>query len=92
MRLAIHYYLMQTWTADQCRQAQHDAPAVAASQARHARTPERDHRVSWLPAKVARRMPWALGGSPSTAESDRPAGTPGRRPWPAVQAARLPER
>jgi len=92
MRTALHYYLAQTWTADQCRQARRDAPALAENQARHTRTPERMHRVSWRLAIVARRMLLALGGNPSIAVSDRSANTPRRRPWPAVQIGRLPER
>ena len=35
MRAAFHYYLTQAWTADRYPQAHRDAPARAASRARH---------------------------------------------------------
>ena len=46
------YYLAQTWTADRYWQAQHDAPARAASRARHSRPSPRAHRARGLPAVV----------------------------------------
>jgi hypothetical protein len=64
MRSAYLYYLAQTWTADRNRQARRDAPAGAASQARHSRPCPRAHRARGLPAAVARRMRTVLGGSP----------------------------
>lgn len=44
MGSALLYYLAQTWTADRYRQAQHDAPARAASRARHSRPSRRPSR------------------------------------------------
>jgi hypothetical protein len=61
MRTATLYYLAQAWTADRYRQAQHDAPARAASPARHSRPAP---RTRGLPAAVARRLRTALGDSP----------------------------
>ncbi len=48
-------YLVQAWTADPYRQAEHDRLARAASRTCHTRTPRRRHRVRGLPAVVARR-------------------------------------
>jgi hypothetical protein len=62
MRPAFLYYLVQTWTADPYRQAQREAPARAASQARRTCTPRRGYRVRRLPAVVNRRMLTMLGG------------------------------
>jgi hypothetical protein len=50
MPRALLDYLAQTWTADRHRQAQRDAPARAASHARHPRPSRRAHRVRGLPA------------------------------------------
>ena len=61
MGSALLYYLAQTWTADRYRQAQHDAPARAASRARHPGHPGAD-RARGLPAVVARRLLTMLGG------------------------------
>jgi hypothetical protein len=64
MPRALLYYLAQDWTADRYRQAQRDAPARAASQARHSPPAPRAHRARALPAVVARRLRTVLGGSP----------------------------
>jgi hypothetical protein len=64
MRTASLYYLAQAWTADRYRQAQRDAPARAASRARHARPVPRAPRTRGLPAAVARGLRTVLGGSP----------------------------
>jgi hypothetical protein len=62
MRALILYYVVQAQAAEQHRQAQRDASARAASQARHPRTPRRVHRARTLPAVAARRMRTVLGG------------------------------
>ena len=62
MPRALLYYLAQTWTADRYQQAQRDAPARAASHARHTRPPRLRYCVRWLPAVAARRMLIVLGG------------------------------
>ena len=62
MGSALLYYLAQTWTADRYWQAQPDAPARAASRARHSRPSPRAHRARGLPAVVARRLRTVLGG------------------------------
>lgn len=64
MRAALLYYMAQTWTADRYGQAQRDAPARAASRARHSRRSPRAPRARELPAVVARRLRTVLGGSP----------------------------
>jgi hypothetical protein len=62
---SIHYYLAQARIADLHRQAQRDALARAASQARRARTQRRRHPVGALPGVMARRVLTLLsGGSP----------------------------
>ena len=61
MGFALLYYLAQTWTADRYGQAQHDAPARAASRARHSRPPPRPSPRG-LPAVAARRLRTVLGG------------------------------
>jgi len=63
MRPVILYYcLVQARAADPHRQARREAPARAASRARHAGTPRRGYRARRLPAVVARRVLTALGG------------------------------
>jgi hypothetical protein len=62
MRAAFLCYLIQAWTADRYPQAQPDAPARAASRARHARPSPRAHRARGLPAVVARRLRIVPGG------------------------------
>jgi hypothetical protein len=65
MRAAIVYYLVQARAAELRRQAQREAPAWAASRARHPRTSRRGHRARGLLAVAARRMRTVLaGGSP----------------------------
>ena len=82
MRPVILYYcLVQARAADPHRQARREAPARAASRARHAGTPRRGYRARRLPAVAARRVRWAA------AAGDRP-GSPG--PAPAPAAARRP--
>ena len=63
MPSALLYYLAQTGTADRHRQAQRDAPARAARQARHPRPSRRAHRVRGLPAVMARIRTVPGGGS-----------------------------
>lgn len=58
----LHYQLAQARVADLHRQAQRDAQARAAIQARRARAPQRRHPARKLPAVVARRVLTALGG------------------------------
>ena len=62
MPRALLYYLAQTWTADRHRQAQRDAPAQAARQARHPRPAPRAHRARGLLAEVVRRVRTVPGG------------------------------
>jgi len=62
MHPLIVYYLVQARTAELRRQAQRDAPARAASQARHTRTARRGRRARGLPAVAARRVRTVLGG------------------------------
>ena len=62
MRAAFHTYLTYAWIADRYRQAQPDAPARAASRARHSRPSPRAHRARGFPAVVARRLRTVLGG------------------------------
>ena len=61
MGSALLYYLAQTWTADRYWQAQHDAPARAASRARHSRPsprPRAPGRGGAPPAhRAGRRQP-----------------------------------
>jgi hypothetical protein len=64
MPRALLYYLAQDWTADRRRQARRDAPARAASRARHSRPSSRAHRARGLPAVTARRLRTVFGGSP----------------------------
>ena len=64
MPRALLYYLAQAWAADRYRQAHRDAPARAASRARHSRPSPRAPRADGLPAAVARRLRIVLGGSP----------------------------
>jgi hypothetical protein len=59
---AILYRLAQTQIADLYRQAQRDAPGLAASWAHRARTPAPGHRDRGLRAVVARRVLAVLGG------------------------------
>jgi hypothetical protein len=54
MRAAFLCYLTRAWTEDRYPQAQRDAPARAASRARHSRPSPRAHRARGLPAAVAR--------------------------------------
>jgi len=63
MRTAIFYYLAQTWTADQHRQAQRDALPLPASAASQIGTPRRRYRVRRLPAAATRRLLTVLGSS-----------------------------
>ena len=63
MHPELHYQLAQARVADLHRQAQHDAQARAASQARRARAAERRHPVRGLPAVMARRLLTTLGGA-----------------------------
>jgi hypothetical protein len=63
MNPIIHHDLMQARVADLHRQARRDAQARAASQARHARTPQPTHRVPGLTALMARRVRTVLGGT-----------------------------
>ena len=81
MRAAFVYYLVQAWAADPYRQARREAPARAASRARHAGTPRRGYRARRLPAVVARRVLTALGtgrGPPPRPHAPPPQGI--RRP------------
>jgi len=64
MHPLIVYYLVQARTAELHPQAQRDAPAQAASRARHSRPSPRAHRARGLPAAVARRVRTVLGDSP----------------------------
>jgi len=64
MPRALLYYLAQAWTADQHRHAQRDAPARAASHARHPRPSTHASRARGLPAAMARCLRTVLGGSP----------------------------
>jgi hypothetical protein len=65
MPRALLYCLAQAWTADRYRQAHRDAPARAASRARHPRPSPRAPSRPRLPAVVARRLRAVLdGGSP----------------------------
>jgi hypothetical protein len=89
MRAAFLYYLVQTWTPDRYRQAQHEPPARAASQARHTRTPRRGHRVRGLRAVVTPQAYRAGRRQPMT-EPVTPQPRPGRWPWPAVLVRRQP--
>ena len=89
MRAAFLYFLVHASTADRFRQAPREAPARAASRARHTRTPRRRHRVRGLPAVVARRMLTVPGAAanerpdhrattpPALAVADRPGPAPG---------------
>ena len=62
MHSVILYYVVQAQAAERHRQAQRDAPARAASRARHTRTPRRGRRAHGLPAVAARRVRTVLGG------------------------------
>jgi hypothetical protein len=50
MPRALLYYLAQTWTADLYLTSPRGAPARAASQSRHTRSPRRRYRLCRLPA------------------------------------------
>jgi hypothetical protein len=60
MGRALLYYLAQTWTADRYRQAQDDAPARAASQARHSRPSPRAPRRPGRLQNIGWRVPHHL--------------------------------
>jgi len=62
MHSVILYYVVQAQAAERHRQAQRDAPARAASRARHTRTPRRGRRARRLPAVAARRVRTVPGG------------------------------
>ena len=64
MHSVILYYVVQAQAAELHRQAQHDAPARAATRARRARTARRGRRARGLPAVAARRLRSVLGGGP----------------------------
>jgi len=62
MRALILYHLVQAQAAERHRQAQRDAPARAASRARHTRPPRRRHRARGLPGVDALRVLTVRGG------------------------------
>ena len=62
MHSAILYYVVQAQAAELHRQAQHDAPARAATRARRARTARRGRRARGLPAMEALRVLTVRGG------------------------------
>ena len=64
MHSVILYYVVQAQAAERHRQAQRDAPARAASRARHTRAPRRGRRARGLPAVAARRVRTVPGGGP----------------------------
>jgi len=62
MHSVILYYVVQAQAAELQRQAQREAPARAASRARHTRTPRRGHRARGLPALEALCVLTVRGG------------------------------